>query len=161
MRNRSALPVSLVATLTLAFAGLLFPHPVHAQNVSKTAMAGPYSVTFKVLPAETFTGITAEMVRDGGAKPLLVGGNTPPNHHMVAFITKNGAPIENAKVVIQYRQLRPQAGPWNTLPVVRMHVAGKSRATTHYGNNLILIHGEYEARITVNGKGTAHFHFSV
>jgi hypothetical protein len=147
--------------LALAFVGLLLPHAVRAQNVSQTAIAGPYSITLKVLPAEPFMGSMAAMARDGGAMADTMKGPGHPNHHMVAFIEEKGAPVEDASVTIRYRQLLPTRGAWMTLPVARMHMAGKGLATTHYGNNVDLSTGSYEARVTVNGKNSAHFRFSL
>jgi hypothetical protein len=42
-----------------------------------------------------------------------------------------------------------------------MHVTGHGLATTHYGNNVRLGPGKYEARVTVNGQGPANFRFSL
>lgn len=71
---------------------------------------------------------------------------------MVVFIKENDKPVDDATVGIDYRQLSPKTGHWTKLPVVRMHVDGKGPETTHYGNNLKLAAGNYEARVTVNGK---------
>jgi hypothetical protein len=144
-----------------AFASLLLPRAAQAQNASTTAMAGAYSVTLRVLPAEAFNGPHAAMVRDGGAQPEQVNGPMHPNHHMVAFIKEHGAPVENARVEISYRRLSPMKGAWKHLPVVRMHMNGKGLGTTHYGNNLALGPGKYEARVTVNGKASVLLHFTV
>ncbi len=130
-----------------------------AKPISKTAKAGVFSVTLKVLPAESFLGPHAAMVRDAGAEPNTLKGPEHPNHHMVAFVKENGKPVENATVDISYRKLSPKMGAWTALPVVRMHVAGHSLATTHYGNNVRLGPGRYEARVTVNGNGPATFLF--
>lgn len=150
---------TLPMALAFALGALLLPLAAHAQNVSKTAMAGPYSVTLKVLPAESFSGPHAEMVRDGGAKPNMIHGPKMPNHHMVAFVKKDGKPVEKARVSIRYRKLGPKEGRWMRLPVVRMHVAGKGLATTHYGNNVKLEAGRYEAQVRVNRSKPAIFHF--
>lgn len=155
----SASPFSAALLFALGF--MLLPLAAQAQVVSKTAKAGAYSVTLKVLPAESFRGPHAEMVRDAGAKPNLLGGPAHPNHHMVAFVKKIGRPVENARVSIRYRELSPRKGRWMSLPVVRMHVAGKSLATTHYGNNLHLGPGNYEVRVAVDGSGPAIFHFTL
>ncbi len=122
-------------------------------------MAGPYSVTLKVLPAESFSGPHAEMVRDAGAKPNLLNGPEQPNHHMVAFVKREGKPVEKARVSIEYRQLSPKEGGWMRLPVVRMHVSGKGLATTHYGNNVRLEPGRYDVRVRVNRSRPVVFHF--
>jgi len=42
-----------------------------------------------------------------------------------------------------------------------MHVAGQGMETTHFGNNLWLGKGEYEARVTVNKNPTVTFHFEL
>jgi hypothetical protein len=160
---RKQMPFSLSFTLALAFAfGFLFaPRVALAQKISKTAMAGDYSVTLKVLPAESFTGTDAAMSRDGGAEPNDIKGPEHPNHHLVAFVKKDGKPVEKATVSIRYREVSPERGGWMSLPVVRMHMTGMSRETTHYGNNVKLGSGSYEARVTVNGSEPAVFHFSL
>lgn len=149
------------AALIFALGGLFAAGVANAQVVSKTATAGAYSVTLKVLPAESFTGPKAAMAHDAGAAPVTVNGPEHPNHHMVAFIKQNGKPVEDATVNIVYRELSPHMGKWMTLPVARMHVAGKSLATTHYGNNVKLKPGSYEARVTVDRTSTATFRFKL
>ncbi len=153
--------MSLVMAPIFVLATLLAPRAAQAQNVSSTAMAGAYSVTLRVLPAESFSGPKAAMARDSGAQPEQLDGPMHPNHHMVAFIKKNGTPVANAKVEIRYRKLSPMMGAWKSLPVVRMHVSGKGPETTHYGNNLVLGPGKYEARVTVNGKASGWMHFTI
>jgi hypothetical protein len=153
--------MSLVMAPIFALASLLLPCAAQGQNASSTAMAGSYSVTLRVLPAESFGGPKAEMVRDSGAQPEQLNGPMHPNHHMVAFIKDGSQPVTNAKVEISYREISPQKTAWKTLPVVRMHVAGKGEATTHYGNNVKLSPGQYEARVTVNGKTTGLIHVTV
>lgn len=152
---------SLSAALLFALGVMLLPAASHAQAFSKTAKASAYSVTLKVLPAESFSGPHAAMVRDAGAAPDLLNGPDRPNRHLVAFVQKDGKPVEQATVDISYRELSPAKGRWMRLPVVRMHVAGKGLATTHYGNNLHLAAGSYEARVTVNGSHPAVFHFTL
>ncbi len=129
--------------------------------VSETATAGPYTVNLKVLPAESFTGEDAEMVRDGGAEPIGLEAPESPNHHLVAFVKEGGLAVENADVTIRYRHLGSEVNAWMDLPVVRMHVAGKGPATTHYGNNVRLEPGSYEARVAVNGGEPVVFHFTL
>jgi hypothetical protein len=152
---------SLAAALIFALGALLIPGATLAVNVSKTATAGAYSVTLKVLPAESFRGPKAEMARDGGAEPNFLNGPEHPNHHLVAFVAESGKPVEDATVDISFRRLSPKMGRSMNLPVVRMHVAGKGLATTHYGNNVELPAGNYEVRVTVNGEGPATFRFSL
>lgn len=162
MRNRNIIRVSLAMAMAFAIACCLFmPHAAQAQNVTQTAMAGSYSVTLKLLPAESFRGPNADMARDGGAEPNFLHGPAHPNHHMVAFLKKNGKPVEHAKVKIQYKSLSSINSKWTTLPVVRMHVAGKDLGTTHFGNNVDLPAGTYEVRVTVDGEGPATFRFSL
>lgn len=166
MRNQTAFPFSLVRrslvlALALASAALLLPSAAQAQKISETAAAGPYSITLKVLPAESFSGADAEMVRDGGAQPNLLSGPMHPNHHMVVFLTEKGAPLADAQVTILYRRITATMGAWTSLPVVRMHMAGMSMGSTHFGNNLHLAPGKYEVHVTVNGNGPATFHFSL
>jgi len=161
MKNRMRFRPLFTAVLIVAFGELFAVGAARAQAVSETAMAGVYSVNLKVLPAEGFTGPKAEMVHDAGAAPVLVNGPGHPNHHMVVFIKKNGAPVENATVSIMYRKLPSHMGKWTKLPVARMHVAGKTLATTHYGNNLKLEPGKYEARVTVNKTNKATIKFTL
>lgn len=151
----------LVAALTCALGILLVPVAAHAQTISKTAKTGGYSVTLKVLPAESFTGPNAEMARDGGAEPNDINGPEHPNHHLVVFVKEKGKPVEDATVSIRCRKVAPVRGEWMSLPVVRMHVAGKGLQTTHYGNNVKLDPGKYETRVSVNGSEPAKFHFSL
>jgi hypothetical protein len=161
MRNQNAVRLSLVVAATLVLTGLLVPRATWGQKISETEMAGPYSVTLKVLPAEAFSGPQAEMAWDAGEQADVLSGPAGPNHHLVAFVQEKGKPVEDATVSISYRQLSPKRGEWTSLPVARMHVAGKGLETTHYGNNVKLAAGSYEARVTVNGKGPATFHFSL
>lgn len=145
--------------MTFALGILLIPGAAQAQTISKKAKAGVYAVNLKVLPAESFTGPHAAMVRDAGAEPNTLNGPEHPNHHMVAFVKENGKPVENAMVEIRYRDLSSKMHAWMNLPVVRMHVAGHGLATTHYGNNVRLNAGRYEVQVTVNGNGPATFRF--
>lgn len=100
---RNSTRLSFTAALAVTFTFLLLPFAAHAANISKTAMAGPYTVNLKVLPAEAFTGPNHAMIRDGGAKPEDINGPMHPNHHMVVFIKKAGKPVEHARVKIWYR----------------------------------------------------------
>jgi hypothetical protein len=161
MRRHFPFSSPLIAALTIAFGSMLLTYTAHAQAVSKTAMAGAYSVTLRVLPPEAFQGAHAPMERDARAKPNSVNGPKHPNHHLVAFVKENGKPVEMAKVSIRYRELSPKHSGWKTVPVVRMHVAGKSLATTHYGNNVDLPPGNYEAQVTVNGSAPATVKFTL
>ncbi|GET22842.1 hypothetical protein JCM18694_30880 [Prolixibacter denitrificans] len=115
----------------------------------------------KVLPAETFEGAGAEMKWDGGASAVTMNSAPKPNHHLVAFLKEGGKPVENASVMISYRELSPEKSDWTSLPVCRMHVAGKGMDTAHFGNNLWLAKGEYEARVTVNKNPAVTFHFEL
>lgn len=177
MMRRNSVRLSLAAALAVAFIALLAPHSAQAQAVSKTAMAGPYSVNLKILPAEGFMGEHAPMKRDSGAKAVTVNGPEHPNHHMVVFIKKDGSPVEHAHVKIWYRMdmggMMGNNGmmggkkdkmngmdKWMTLPVTRMQVRGKGPATTHFGNNVHLMSGKYEVKVSVDGH-TAMFHFSL
>ena len=161
MRQRVFVRLSTAVAFTFAFGILCLPRSAHAQEISKEAKAGKYSVTLKVLPAESFSGPQAEMVRDGGAPANDLNGPAQPNHHLVAFVKEGDKPVENAKVSIAYRDSSSKTAKWTTLPVARMHVAGKGPETTHYGNNLKLAPGNYEVRVTVNGSGPATFEFSL
>lgn len=153
---------SVSAAATLLAVGVLFlPAVAQARPISKTARAGAYSVTLKVLPAESFTGPKATMVRDGGAEPNRLNGPRHPNHHMVAFVKEKGKPVEHATVDISYRNLSSTKSEWKELPMVRMHVAGHGLSTTHYGNNVRLSPGNYAVRVIVNGNGPATFRFTL
>lgn len=151
---------SLASTLLLVLGTAGIAHAAGQQAISKTQQAGPYSVTLKVLPPESFTGSSAEMAWDGAAKPVTLGAPANPNHHLVAFIERDGKPLENADVAIVY-QRKGSASGWQTLPVARMHVAGEGPSTTHFGNNVQLEPGDYQARVTVDGKDSATFEFTI
>ncbi|HKI70525.1 MAG TPA: hypothetical protein VKA67_13125 [Verrucomicrobiae bacterium] len=161
MKKELTISSSIVVALALALGALFVPSTARAQKISKQAKAGAYSVTLKVLPAESFKGPNAAMARDGGAQPNQIKGPEHPNHHLVVFVKLGGKPVEDANVSISYRELSPNQGAWLELSVVRMHEAGKSLRTTHYGNNVKLSPGSYEARVTVNGGPSADFHFKL
>jgi hypothetical protein len=161
MRKNIPIKLSFAVALTFALNALFTPSSVLAQKISKTARAGDYSITLKVLPAESFGGMHAAMTRDGGAKPNLLNGPEHPNHHLVAFVRKDGKPVEKATVFISCREVAPKKSDWMPLPVVRMHVTGKGLKTTHYGNNLKLGPGSYEARVVVNESKPAIFRFTL
>ncbi|ACO32769.1 MULTISPECIES: hypothetical protein [Acidobacterium] len=151
------LPIASACAVLLCL--LVLPLAASAQaSVVKTQKAGDYTVTLRILPAESFTGMNAQMVRDGGDEPVMEGGPAYPNHHMVAFIKKDGKPVEHARVTIEYRS-NPGA-EWTKVPVARMHAKGKGRKSTHFGNNVTLQGGKYEVRVTVNGS-TALFNVQV
>ena len=149
------------AAVAFALGAFLASCAAQAKPVSQSAAIGSYQVTLKVLPAESFTGADEEMVWDGGAKPDLLGSTPAPNHHLVIFVKKDGKPVEDATIRIHYRTLGTTAGKWDSLPVARMYVKGKGRATMHYGNNVHLAPGNYEAKVQV-GNAPAHvFRFTV
>ena len=156
--QKKLLPISIMI-ITMGF--LFAVNNAKAQNVSKTEKAGNVSVTLKVLPAENFKGPNAEMKWDGGESPDYIQGSSKPNHHLVAFVKKDGKPVEKASVTIRYRELSPKKSDWMTLPVARMHVSGKSLKTTHFGNNVWLAMGKYEASVKVNNNPPATFHFTL
>jgi len=153
--------ILFTSLIILSFGFFMIPGVTRAQNISKTQKAGKVSVTLKVLPAEHFKGSDVEMKWDGGAKPDYIQGSSMPNYHLVTFVKKKGKPVEDASVTISYRELSPNKTDWMSLPVARMHVAGKSLKTTHYGNNAKLADGNYEARVTVNDNPPATFRFSL
>lgn len=153
--------LTYTASVALVSTALLAPRTAQAQAVSVDAKTGDYSLTLKVLPAEAFTGPHAEMARDAGAKANTLDGPGHPNHHMVVFIKKGNKPVEDAVVSITYRKVGQKSMDWSVLPVTRMHVKGKGLATTHFGNNLFLTPGSYEARVIVNGSSPALFQFKV
>jgi hypothetical protein len=161
MKTKTRLYASLGVAMTLALGLAAVSTPARAGTISEMGMAGPYSVNLKVLPAESFTGPKAEMVRDSGAKPCRETSPEHPNHHVVAFVKKDGKAVEHADVEIGYRTASASPGAWSSLPVVRMHVAGKGLDTTHYGNNVYLPAGTYQVRVTVDGAGPADFRVSL
>lgn len=151
----------LVSLMAVSLGFFFSMNVAKAQVVSKTKMAGKVSVTMRVLPAETYEGAGAEMKWDGGASAVTMNSTPKPNHHLVAFLKEGGKPVENASVMISYRELSPKKSDWTSLPVCRMHVAGKGMDTAHFGNNLWLAKGEYEARITVNKNPSVMFRFDL
>lgn len=159
--NKMLHKFSRFATLALTVGILLISNIAKAQNISQTKKSGSESVTIKVLPAEKFTGSDAMMTWDGGAKPELLKSKIKPNHHLVVFIKMDGKPVENATVEIRYKKVSSKKSMWKELPVVRMHITGKSLGTTHYGNNVRLSPGKYEARVTVDKKTSFIFHFNL
>jgi hypothetical protein len=152
---------SIGAALLFGLGLAAVPAEARARAISVMGMAGAYSVNLKVLPAESFTGPRAEMVRDAGAEPDRVTGPEHPNRHLVAFVKKEGKAVEDADVEISYRAVTARPGAWVSLPVVRMHVAGKGLDTTHYGNNVDLSPGTYQVRVIVDGSRPATFGISV
>ncbi len=152
---------SRFTTLALTIGILLLSNIAKAQNISQTKKSGSESVTIKVLPAEKFTGSDAMMTWDGGAKPEHLKSKYKPNHHLVVFIKRDGKAVENATVDIRYKKISSKKSMWKVLPVARMHIAGKSLKTTHYGNNVRLSPGKYEARVTVDKKAPVIFHFNL
>ena len=112
-RARLSLTVLFFPCITL----LLLPFDAQCRPITETGKVGAYSVTLKVLPAESFAGPTAEMIRTRGANPALLHGRDHPNHHLVAFVEKDGKPVEDAKVAIRYRRLSPITPAWTKLPV--------------------------------------------
>ncbi len=161
MKLENTIRAAFAVGFAFALAGPGTPRSAHAQNVSETARAGLYSVNLKVLPAESFSGPHEAMSWDGGAKPDKLGGANGPNHHLVVFVKKSGKPVNSGTVTISYRRLPSKTAKWTTLPVAQMHVAGKSLLTTHFGNNVRLAAGTYQARVTVDGKGPATFKFTL
>lgn len=153
---------ALVAALAIMTLGFLSP-TLNAQtkNVNETKMDAGYMIDLKVLPAESFQGPKEQMTRESGAKAVLENSPERPNHHMVVFVRKNGKPLENARVTIRYRELSPRMESWTTLPEARMYATMDGLKSTHYGNNVRLAPGKYEARVIVNGSAPATFRFSL
>ncbi|MGD8375650.1 MAG: hypothetical protein PVF68_05880 [Acidobacteriota bacterium] len=151
MRRTILTILTIPFVITLAGASASHQEP---GSVSAEATAGPYSVTLKVLPAESFGGSSAEMMWDGGAQAVKKNGSEQPNHHLVAFVKRDGKPVTDANVGIRYRRLESKGSSWSELPVARMHVTDKGAETTHYGNNVDLAAGRYAVRIDVNGDST-------
>ena len=153
MKNRMRYRFVLTTALIVAFGELYVAGAAttQTQNVNKTVMDGAYSVTLKVLPAEYFKGPKQTMVRESGAAPVAVQGAEHPNHHLVVFVKDDGKPVENAKVTIDYRKISPKETNWTAVATTRMDVKGVGVSSTHYGNNVKLNPGSYQARVDVNG----------
>ena len=149
------------AALAFAIGAFLTSCAAQAKPPSRTAETGPYTITLKVLPAESFSGGHSAMTWDGGAKPYRLKQSPRPNHHLVAFIKKQGKPVEKAAVRIRYRLMGGQSGGWQTLPVARMYIRGKGRATTHYGNNVLLKPGTYAIQVRIAGESPHLFHLRI
>lgn len=149
------------AALVVVAVALSLPVAALAQGTVGSSAAGPFHVVLKLLPAESFTGADAAMVRDGGAKPMTLASKAHPNYHLVAFVTKDGKPVTKATVKIRYRRIIPLQEPWHELPIVKMHVAGKMLTTTHFGNNLRLMPGWFETTVTVDGHRSKVLRFHV
>ncbi|HKI96815.1 MAG TPA: hypothetical protein VJ992_16110 [Gemmatimonadales bacterium] len=161
MQTHTRLHPLIAGAMLLALGAVALPSVASAHNISETATVGRYTITLKVLPAESFTGFNAQMIPDSGAAPYLLNGDDGPNHHLVAFVTRNGKTVEHARVAISFINDPAAGGQWTKLPVVRMHVAGRGLATTHYGNNVALSPGVYGVRVSVNGSAPASFRFTV
>lgn len=149
------------AALAFAFGTFLASCAAQAKSLSHTTQVGPYTVTLKLLPAESFSGGHSSMEWDGGAKPHMLNQAPHPNHHMVVFVKKQGKAVEKASVSISYHRMGSQSDQWTTLPVARMYVRGEGRGTTHYGNNVLLPPGNYVVRVTINDSTPGLFHIRV
>lgn len=149
-----ALVAALALGATVAAAETVAP-------ISETTMTGLYSIIVKVLPAESFTGTNAAMTWDAGAPPVDLNSPLHPNHHLVAFVMLRSKPVEDANVAIRYREVQPRPSHWISLPVARMHDAGKRLDTTHYGNNVRLQPGSYEVEVTVDNSEPATVQFTL
>jgi hypothetical protein len=157
MRTIAGCALSLILAAAGSAAASAGPPP----GITETATCGAYSVTLRVLRAEPFARWPGAMVWDGGAQPVRENAPLKPNHHLVVFVRRDGKPVEDAAVVIRYRETKPREDEWATLHVARMHVAGKGPATTHYGNNVELMPGSYVVEVTVNGSVPAIFHLGL
>ena len=149
------------AALVFAFGTFLASCAAQAKSLSRTAQVGPYAVTLKVLPAESFAGGHSAMEWDGGAKPHLLTQAPHPNHHMVIFVKKQGKPVEKATVGISYRRMGTRSQEWTHLPVARMYVRGEGRGTMHYGNNVLLTPGNYVIQVTIDDATPHLFHIRI
>jgi hypothetical protein len=156
------------AVLALSAGFLLSPDGAQAQVIREAEKVGDYSITLNVMvpPPDIFDGPDAMAVCEGVAQPNRVSGCM--SCQLTVFIEENGKPIDHAKVDIGYRRLSPKAGPWTEMFVRRSWVGppgaqifAKTPQTTHFGNQVELPAGSYEARVSVNGSGPAAFHFSL
>ncbi|MGD8328321.1 MAG: hypothetical protein PVJ49_02720 [Acidobacteriota bacterium] len=156
MRSKSGTIMAAVLPLIAVLALGVTVASANPQNdmVSKTKMDGPFNVTLKVLPAEAFNGMNAEMTWDGGASSVNLSADPQPNHHMVVFVERDGEPVEHATVEMRYRPMQSGDMTWQSLPVARMHASGKGMETTHFGNNLELDPGRYDVEVTIDGSTT-------
>lgn len=155
-------------TGTALLFGALIAGPVGASAASHTESltrhADNWTITLKLLPAETFTHVVKPSTRGdmyvlgGSGRPLPAG---KANHHLIVRLQHEGHPVTNANVKLQYRLEKPRHAAWHSVPVVRMDVAGKGVQTTHYGNNVLLKPGKYDVRVAVNGNPRQHFELDV
>ena len=141
---------SLACVALVLWAGTL---PVSANVPTAIGAAGDYEVVIEVKPPGPYTGPKADLLRDGGDQPLERIGSLSPNHRLVVTVSENGKPVEQAAVVILYRNLGPRGGAWLRLPVVRTHVAGKGPESTQFGNNVRIGPGLCQVSVSVNGEG--------
>jgi hypothetical protein len=156
------------AVLALSPGLLLSPAAAQAQVIRETEKVGDYSITLKVMvpPPDIFDGPDAMAVCEGVAQPNRVSGCM--SCQLTVFIEENGKPIDHARVNISYRRLSPKSGPWTEMFVKRFWVGppgaqifAKTAQTTHFGNQVELPAGRYDALVTVDGNGPAAFHFSL
>lgn len=162
--NRAATRITGAALL----GGALLASPLAASaashNQSITHKTQGWTMTLKLLPAESFThkvdnATKGEMdVLGGAAQPLV---KSKANHHLVVFLKHNGAAVEHATVQMRYEAVKPRHGGWVNVPVVRMDVAGKGMKTTHFGNNVLLKPGKYRVEVTVDHKVKSDFMLDV
>jgi hypothetical protein len=148
---------SLACVALVLWAGTL---PVSANVPTAMGEAGDYEVRIEVKPPGPYTGPKAELLRDGGDQPLERIGSLSPNHRLVVTVLENNRPVEQATVVILYRNFQPpHVGPWLRLPVVRTHVAGKGPESTQFGNNVRIGPGLCQVSVSVNGEGALNARF--
>ncbi len=155
---------SFVAALCFAFGVFFAPQAAaHTRVMSeRTSGAGSYAVKLKLMPAKSFKKGKSKIVWEGGARPVPLHSRAHPNHDLVAFIKKDGRPVEHADVGILYRRLWPRAQrAWQTLPIARIYAARKGPKSTRFGNNVRLPSGHYDVQVSVNGIWPAVFYLTL
>lgn len=165
--KRAFLMPVLTAVAVLSLVGTTAA--VAKANNNMTQTVNGYTIALEVLPAESFVSVgdakqpanAGEMVNGGGADPMAKDGPRTPNHHIVAFIKKDGKSVEDADVAMSYKKKHGTSSKMTSEPVTRMWVAGKGRKTTHYGNNVKLDPGEYQVQVVVNQNARATFDVTV
>jgi hypothetical protein len=137
----------------------------YAADVMQTKTVGDYRVELHLLPAEPFfspTDVAAKQLKEGmevegGATPVMLDGDSHPNHHLVVhvFNKKTRQAVTDATVTMNFASLGARgssAGELVDVPVVVMQAIGQGPSSTHYGNNVTLPAGPYRVTVSINGQ---------
>jgi hypothetical protein len=151
--------------------------PALTKDPVQSQIAGPYRIELELLAPEPFysakqvaAGETKSgMLILGGAEPVQPDASSHPNHHLVVHVFQKGTgkAITKAKVALTVQALDSKGQPTGKVmevPVVRMQMistggmggmagmgAMGSAETTHYGNNVTLLPGDYRVEAVANG----------